>query len=53
MSQLTNQEDVLINRSAVLWEIEHWHDLIPYVGNTRDYMEHLHEKVLSLPLQQQ
>ena len=50
---LINLEDTSISRNSVLWAIEHWHDLIPtYEGNTKDYMEHLHNKIFSLPTQQ-
>ena len=29
--------------------VEHWHDLLSYTWNTRDYMETLYKKVESMP----
>ena len=46
--QLIDKE-AKVNIHEVLWEIEHWNDLLPYTWNTRDYMDTLHNKISSLP----
>lgn len=32
-------------KQAILELIAHWHDLLPYTGNARDYMETLYKKI--------